>query len=50
MTKYLEFATPAGKHAGELASDYKLSNHGLAYLDPAVQVERASFADGAGAE
>jgi phosphoenolpyruvate carboxykinase (ATP) len=33
MTKYLEFATPAAKHAGELASDYKLSNHGLAYLD-----------------
>ncbi len=33
MTKYLEFDTPAGKHAGELASDFKLKNHGLAYLD-----------------
>ncbi len=33
MTKYLEFDTPAIKHAGELASDYKLSNHGLIHLD-----------------
>ncbi|MBM2815125.1 MAG: pckA [Ignavibacteria bacterium] len=33
MTKYLEFPTPAGKHAGELASDFKLKNHGLEYLD-----------------
>lgn len=33
MTKYLEFDTPAVKHAGELASDFKLSNHGLLYLD-----------------
>ena len=33
MTKYLEFDTPATKHAGELASDFKLQNHGLRYLD-----------------
>jgi len=33
MTKYLEFDTPAIKHAGELASDYKLKNHGLVHLD-----------------
>ena len=33
MTKYLEFDTPAIKHAGELASDFKLKNHGLIYLD-----------------
>ncbi len=33
MTKYLEFETPASKHAAELASDYKLSNHGLIKLD-----------------
>jgi len=33
MTKYLEFDTPAIKHAGELASDFKLKNHGLLYLD-----------------
>jgi len=33
MTKYLEFDTPATKHAGELSSDFKLKNHGLAYLD-----------------
>ncbi|TAL69781.1 MAG: phosphoenolpyruvate carboxykinase (ATP) [Bacteroidetes bacterium] len=33
MTKYLEFDTPAIKHAGEYASDYKLKNHGLQYLD-----------------
>ena len=33
MTKYLEFDTPAIKHANELASDYKLSNHGLIHLD-----------------
>ncbi|MBE2190378.1 MAG: phosphoenolpyruvate carboxykinase (ATP) [Desulfobulbaceae bacterium] len=31
--KYLEFDTPAVKQAGELASDYKLSNHGLINLD-----------------
>ncbi len=31
--KYLEFATPASKHAREYASDYKLSNHGLKDLD-----------------
>ncbi len=31
--KYLEFDTPAGKQAGEFASDFKLSNHGLVYLD-----------------
>jgi phosphoenolpyruvate carboxykinase (ATP) len=33
MTKYLEFDTPAIKHAADLASDYRLKNHGLAYLD-----------------
>jgi phosphoenolpyruvate carboxykinase (ATP) len=33
MTKYLEFDTPATKHAGELASDFKLKTHGLLYLD-----------------
>jgi phosphoenolpyruvate carboxykinase (ATP) len=31
--KYLEFETPAAKQAGDLASDYKLHNLGLAYLD-----------------
>jgi phosphoenolpyruvate carboxykinase (ATP) len=31
--KYLEFETPASKHAGELASSYKLSNHGFVHLD-----------------
>jgi len=31
--KYLEFDTPAVKQAGELASDYKLSNNGLINLD-----------------
>ncbi|MCX6154690.1 MAG: phosphoenolpyruvate carboxykinase (ATP) [Candidatus Kapabacteria bacterium] len=33
MTKYLKFDSPASKHAGEFASDYKLINHGLKYLD-----------------
>ncbi len=33
MPKYLEFDTPAVKHAGELASDFKLENHGLTHLD-----------------
>ncbi|MBN2563360.1 MAG: phosphoenolpyruvate carboxykinase (ATP) [Phycisphaerae bacterium] len=33
MMKYLEFDTPATKQAGNLASDYKLSNHGLVHLD-----------------
>jgi phosphoenolpyruvate carboxykinase (ATP) len=31
MTKYLKFKTPASTHAGELASIYKLKNHGLEY-------------------
>lgn len=31
--KYLEFDTPATKQATELASDFKLSNHGLLKLD-----------------
>ncbi len=31
--KYLDFETPASKQADELASDYKLSNHGLISLD-----------------
>ncbi len=33
MTKYLKFDTPAVKHADELASDFKLENHGLVHLD-----------------
>ncbi len=33
MSKYLEFNTPASKEAKQLASDYKLENHGLTYLD-----------------
>ncbi len=33
--KYLDFATPAAQQAGDLASDFKLANHGLAYLDRA---------------
>ena len=33
MSKYLEFNTPATKEAKELASDYKLDNHGLVYLE-----------------
>jgi phosphoenolpyruvate carboxykinase (ATP) len=33
MPKYLEFPTPASKQAGDWASDYKLHNLGLAYLD-----------------
>lgn len=31
--KYLEFETPATNHAGALASEFKLSNHGLINLD-----------------
>ena len=30
--KYLEFETPAGKHAATYKSDYGLSNHGLVHL------------------
>ncbi len=33
MTKYLEFATPATKQAGDLASEFKLANIGLKHLD-----------------
>lgn len=33
MSKYLEFNTPATKEAKELASDFKLFNHGLIQLD-----------------
>ena len=33
MTKYFEIDSPALKHAGELASDYKLKNQGITYLD-----------------
>jgi phosphoenolpyruvate carboxykinase (ATP) len=33
MAKYLEFDTPACKQAKELASTYKLENHGLVHLD-----------------
>ncbi len=33
MTKYLKFDTPAIKHAGDLASNYKLKNHGLTHLE-----------------
>jgi phosphoenolpyruvate carboxykinase (ATP) len=31
--KYLEFDTPATKQANEFASEFKLDNHGLIYLD-----------------
>lgn len=31
--KYLEFPTPAQSHSNDLASDYKLKNHGLLFLD-----------------
>lgn len=31
--KYLEFDTPASKHANVLKSDFKLANHGLVNLD-----------------
>lgn len=31
--KYLEFETPASKQAGALASEFKISNHGLINLD-----------------
>lgn len=33
MSKYLEFNTPASKEAMELASDFRLKNQGLEYLD-----------------
>jgi len=33
MSKYLEFNTPASKEAMELASDFRLKNQGLNYLD-----------------
>ena len=33
MSKYLEFNTPATKQAMDLASDYRLKNHGLTDLD-----------------
>ena len=33
MPKYLEFDTPAMRHATDLAAEYKLSNHGLTHLD-----------------
>lgn len=33
MSKYLEFKTPAEKESMTLASDYRLKNHGLVYLD-----------------
>ncbi len=33
MSKYLEFDTPAQKHAAEFKSEYGLKNHGLTYLD-----------------
>ncbi len=35
MTKYLKIKTPAAGHAAELASDYKLKNHGLVFLETA---------------
>jgi len=31
--KYLEFETPASKHSNEFASEFKLDNHGLIFLD-----------------
>ncbi len=50
MTKYLEFDTPAVKQAKDLASDYRLSNHGLVHLDrvfwnlpPSALYEEAVF-------
>ncbi len=50
MAKYLEFDTPAVKHAHELASAFKLDNHGLVHLDrvfwnlpEAALVEEAVF-------
>jgi phosphoenolpyruvate carboxykinase (ATP) len=50
MTKYLEFDTPAVKQAKDLASDYKLTNHGLVHLDrvfwnlpPSALYEEAVF-------
>ncbi len=33
MSKHLEFKTPATKEAMELASDFRLKNHGLVHLD-----------------
>ena len=33
MSKYLEFKTPAQKEAMTLASDFRLKNQGLTYLD-----------------
>jgi len=33
MTKYLEFPTPALKHAKDLAAEFKIKNHGLHHLD-----------------
>lgn len=33
MNKYLEFNTPASKQAMELASDFRLKNQGLTFLD-----------------
>ncbi|MCU7493447.1 MAG: phosphoenolpyruvate carboxykinase (ATP) [Ignavibacteria bacterium] len=33
MSKYLEFNTPASKEAMELASDFRLKNQGINYLD-----------------
>lgn len=33
MSKHLKFNTPATKEAMELASDYRLKNHGLVHLD-----------------
>jgi phosphoenolpyruvate carboxykinase (ATP) len=50
MTKYLQFDTPAVKQAKDLASDYKLKNHGLVHLDrvfwnlpPSALYEEAVF-------
>ena len=50
MPKYLEFDTPAIKQAGDLASDYRLKNHGLMHLErefwnlpPAALYEEAIF-------
>ncbi|UCD37865.1 MAG: phosphoenolpyruvate carboxykinase (ATP), partial [Fidelibacterota bacterium] len=33
MSKYLHFDTPATKQAKDLASDFRLKNHGLLHLD-----------------
>jgi phosphoenolpyruvate carboxykinase (ATP) len=46
MAKYLEFDTPACKHAKDLASIFKLENHGLSHLDRVFwNLPRAALAE-----